>query len=281
MNGVFASSPQPSLSLLDLRLWRHEECALGMKEMARVMPGLMTWGLVTGVAMAKSGLPLPIALLMSLLVFAASAQLSAVPLMLAGAPIWVVWLTALCVNLRFVIFSVQMREHMMCLPLRWRLLAGYLTADVTYVLSVHRHGGKAPASSENLAPMAYFLGAGVVNWSGWNIASLCGVLFATWVPSSWGLGFAGTLALLALLVTLAKDKKTLWAAALAGSAAVAAYALPFRLYIVVSVAAAVAAGLMMDAWTEGCGREGGSGEARWHSADAGVLQAEAAERGHE
>lgn len=57
-----------------------------MKEMARVMPGLMTWGLVTGVAMAKSGLPLPIALMMSLLVFAASAQLSAVPLMLGKRP---------------------------------------------------------------------------------------------------------------------------------------------------------------------------------------------------
>lgn len=245
MNG----SPS-QLSLLDPRLWRHPQRVQGMKDMARVMPGLMAWGLVTGVAMTKSGLPLGIALLMSLSVFAASAQLSAVPLMLAGAPIWVVWLTALCVNLRFVIFSAQMRLHMMCLPLRWRLAAGYLTADVTYVLSVHRYGGKQPACRENIEPMAYFLGLALVNWSGWNIASLLGVLCAAWVPASWGLGFAGTLALLALLVTLAKDRKTLWTAGLAGSAAVGAYALPFRLYIVVAVAAAVAAGLLMDEWTK-------------------------------
>lgn len=226
-----------------------------MRDMARVMPGLMTWGLVTGVAMAKSGLPISIALLMSLSVFAASAQLSAVPLMLAGAPIWVVWLTALCVNLRFVIFSAQMREHMMCLPLRWRLVAGYMTADVTYVMSVHRYGGKAPASNEHIEPLAYFVGLAVVNWAGWNIASLCGVLFAAWVPTSWGLGFAGTLALLGLLVTLAKDRQMLWTAGLAGSAAVAAFALPFRLYIVVAVAAAVAAGLLMDAWSPRSARE--------------------------
>ena len=115
-------------------------------------------GLVTGVAMAKSGLPLSIAVLMSLSVFAASAQLAAVPLMLVGAPLWMVWLTAACVNLRFVIFSVQMRPHMMTLPMRWRLMAGYLTADVTYVLSVHRYEGKAPASNENLAPLVYFVG---------------------------------------------------------------------------------------------------------------------------
>lgn len=247
---------RPRLSLLDPRLWRHQQRAQGMKDMARVMPGLMAWGLVTGVAMTKSGLPLSIALLMSLSVFAASAQLSAVPLMLAGAPFWVVWLTALCVNLRFVIFSAQMREHMMCLPLRWRLAAGYLTADVTYVLSVHRYGGKPPASHDNIEPMAYFLGLALVNWAGWNIASLLGVLCAAWVPADWGLGFAGTVALLALLATLAKDRRTWWTAGLAGTAAVSAYALPFRLYIVVAVAAAVAAGLLMDEWSKG-----GAGEA--------------------
>jgi predicted branched-subunit amino acid permease len=60
------------------------------------------------------------------------------------------------------------------------------------------------------------------------------------------LGFAGTLALLALMVTLAKDKRTMLAAGLAGTAAVALFGLPYRLYIVVAVAAAVASGLLMD-----------------------------------
>lgn len=240
--------PEPTarLSLMDPRLWRHEACRDGMRDMARVMPGLMTWGLVTGVAMAKSGLPLSIALLMSLSVFAASAQLASVPLLLAGAPLWVVWLTALCVNLRFVIFSAQMRVHMMALPLRWRLVAGYLTADVTYVMSVHRHGRDAPASASHVAPLAYFVGLAVVNWVGWNVASVCGVVFAAWIPTSWGLGFAGMLALLGLLMTLAKDGRTLFTAALAGTAAVAVFSLPYRLYIVVAVAAAVACGLLWD-----------------------------------
>lgn len=222
-----------------------------MKDMARVMPGLMAWGLVTGVAMSKSGLPLAIALLMSLSVFAASAQLSAVPLMLAGAPTWVVWLTALCVNLRFVIFSVQMRAHLMCLPLRWRLVAGYLTADVTYVLTVHRYGSGRAASHDHVEPLSYFVGLALVNWTGWNVASLVGVLCAAWIPSAWGLGFAGTLALLALLVSLAKEPRMLWTSGVAACAAVGAYALPYRLYIVVAVAAAVAAGLLMDRWSRG------------------------------
>lgn len=225
---------------------RHAEFGVGARHMAAVTPGVVAWGLVTGVAMVKAGLPLSIALLMSLTVFAASAQLAALPLMLAGAPLWVVWVTALCVNLRFVIFSAQMRVHMMSLPLRWRLMAGYLTADMTYVMTMQRHGASAPAGPEHPGPLAYFAGLFTVNWLAWNVASLVGVLFASAIPTQWGLGFAGTLALVGLLVSLTSDRRTALSAGLAGTAAVAAFALPFRLNMVVAVASAVACGLLLD-----------------------------------
>ncbi|RZK99131.1 MAG: branched-chain amino acid ABC transporter permease [Rubrivivax sp.] len=232
--------------LLHASVWQHAEFGAGARHMAAVTPGVMAWGLVTGVAMVKAGLPLPIALLMSLTVFAASAQLAALPLMLAGAPLWVVWVTALCVNLRFVIFSAQMRVHMMSLPLRWRWLAGYVTADMTYVMMMQRHGAAPPAGPENPGPLAYFAGLVSVNWLTWNVASLVGVLFAGAIPTQWGLGFAGTLALVGLLVSLTNDRRTALSAGLAGTAAVAAFALPFRLNIVVAVASAVACGLLLD-----------------------------------
>lgn len=230
-------------------LWRHPERAQGTREMVRVMPGLMAWALVTGMVMAKSGLPTWVAALMAVSVFAASAQLSAVPLLLAGAPLWVIWLTAACVNLRFTIFSAQMRKHMVALPLRWRLLAGYLTADVPYVLTVQRHGDAPPAGPDNLAPLAYFLGGVVVNWTGWSLSALAGVWFAAWIPASWGLGFAGALALLALLVNLSKDGRTFAAAVVAGAAATALFGLPYKLYIVAAVAVGVVVGLTLDGWS--------------------------------
>jgi predicted branched-subunit amino acid permease len=235
-----------SVSLLEARLWRHQAFRDGLRDMARVMPGIVAWGLVTGVAMVKGGMPLPIALLMALTVFAASAQLAAVPLMLAGAPVWVIWLTASCVNLRFVIFSAQMRRHMLTMPLRWRLVAGYLTADLTYVLMQQRYGDDEPASPSFPDPLAYMLGLSVVNWGAWNISAVTGVLFASAIPTEWGMGFAGTLALVALLVSLVRDRLTAITAGLAGTAAVAAFGLPFKLHIVVAVAAAVAAGLLME-----------------------------------
>ncbi|RYY66191.1 MAG: branched-chain amino acid ABC transporter permease, partial [Comamonadaceae bacterium] len=67
--------------------------------------GIGAWGLIAGVAMAKSGMGVPLAVFMSILVYAGSAQVAAVPLIAAGAPIWVVWVTTLCVCLRFLAFS--------------------------------------------------------------------------------------------------------------------------------------------------------------------------------
>jgi predicted branched-subunit amino acid permease len=167
---------------------------------------------------------------------------------MAGAPLWVIWLTAACVNLRFVIFSAQMRRHMMCLPLRWRLLAGYLSADVVYVMAVNRHGEGPEAGPDHTEPLAYFMGLAAVNWPGWSFAALAGVFGAAWIPTRWGLGFAGALALLALLVNLSRDRRTFLSALAAGAVAAALYDLPFKLYIVVAVLAGVGLGLGWDAW---------------------------------
>ena len=61
-------------------LWRHPEFRRGAREMAGIALGIAAWGLVTGVAMVKSGLGAAGPLLMSLVVFAGSAQLAALPL---------------------------------------------------------------------------------------------------------------------------------------------------------------------------------------------------------
>ncbi|MFN7641320.1 MAG: AzlC family ABC transporter permease, partial [bacterium] len=102
--------------------------------MSAVAPGLAAWGMMTGVAMVKSGMSVVEAVAMTLLVYAGSSQLAAIPLIAAGAPVLVIWATAFCVNLRFVVFSAHLRPYLMHLPRRWRLFAGYVTADLSYVM---------------------------------------------------------------------------------------------------------------------------------------------------
>ena len=218
----------------------------GLADMAAVSLGLAAWGLVTGVAMVKSGLTVPQALLMSFTVYAGSAQLAVLPLIVLGAPLWVIWATAFCVNLRFVIFSAQWRPYFMRFRRRTRLLLGYLSGDISYVLFMKRHP-EPPAPGEVVeGQIEYFAGSVTANWLGWQIPSVAGILLADVIPTEWGLAFAGTLALLGLSYALVSDRATLVAAVVAGGAAVAAFALPFKLHIVVAIVAAVCVGLMMD-----------------------------------
>ncbi|MCU0968610.1 MAG: AzlC family ABC transporter permease [Rubrivivax sp.] len=222
--------------------WRHPEFGRGAREMFGISMGIAAWGLVTGVAMVDSGLGVPLSIAMSLLVFAGSAQLAALPLIAGGAPLWVVWATAFCVNLRFVIFSAQWRPYFAHLPLRRRLVLSYFTADLNYVTFMRRFPDPHPAPEQ----LPYFWGGVAMNWVAWQGASMTGILAADAVPTEWGIGFAGTLALLGLMCSLLGDRSALVAAVVAGCAAVAAYALPLRLNIVVAIAAAVAIGLLLD-----------------------------------
>ncbi len=204
--------------------------------------GIAAWGLVAGVAMGKSGLPLALMVFMSLTVFAGSAQLAALPLMASGAPIWVAWATAACVNLRFVIFSAQWRPYFMPYPLGTRLRLAYFTADLNYVMFMRRFPDPRPAPEQ----LPYFWGGAATNWVAWQMPSLTGIFLADAIPVHWGIGFAGTLALLGLGLSLLTDRATGVAGLVAGCAAVAAYALPLKLNILVAIAAAVAIGLLMD-----------------------------------
>ena len=204
--------------------------------------GIAAWGLVTGVAMVKSGLSLPLAAAMTLLVYAGSAQLAALPLIVAGAPLWVLWATAFCVNLRFVIYSAHWRRYFGHLPRAERLLLGYLAVDLSYVLFARRF----PVAEPQPEQLPYFWGAAAWNWVSWQGASLLGVLIADYVPTEWNLGFAGVLALLGLTYSLLSDKKSWIAAGVAAFVAVAAFALPLKLNIVTAIVAGVAAGLLLD-----------------------------------
>jgi predicted branched-subunit amino acid permease len=121
-------------------------------------------------------------------------------------------------------------------------MLGYFTADLTYVLFTRRF--KEPR--ENEGQIEYFLGGTAVNWLAWQVPSVTGILLADVIPTQWGLGFAGVLALLGLMCTLLSDRTTWVAAVVAGGAAVVAFALPLRLNILVAIVAAVCAGLMME-----------------------------------
>lgn len=227
-------------------LARHPLYWVGAREMANVSVGLTAWSFMTGVAMVKSGMSLTEAVLMSLMVFAGSAQLAAIPLIAVGAPLWVIFATAFCVNLRFVVFSLHLRDYFMFLPKARRLYLGYLTGDVTYVLFTSRFPKPAQTDTQRRAQMAYIWGGNITNWTAWQVMSMLGIFVGNAFPAHWGLEFAGTLALLGVACSLASTRLRALSAVVAGAAAVVAYSLPYRLNIVAAIAVAVAVCMLLE-----------------------------------
>src|SRR6185295_18106690 len=107
--------------------------------------------------------------------------------------------TGLCVNLRFVVFSLHLRNYLMHLP-RWRrLVNGFLTADLSYALFTSRYPEPAHDAQGRLAQESYLAGNYFLAWAAWNGASLLGIALANCIPSAWGLGFAGVVCLVGVL----------------------------------------------------------------------------------
>ena len=226
--------------------YKHPAFKEGMRDISSVAPGIWAWGLMTGVAMVQSGLSVEVATAMTVLVYAGSSQLAVTPMLVAGAPFGVVLATAFCVNLRFVVFSMHLRHYLMCWP-RWqRLCLGYITADMSYVMFTRRFPQPASDPAGQRSEMAYWSGNSFLNWIGWQISSLVGVFTASHIPTQWGLGFAGVLALVGVMCSLSDSRLRRVSAGVSGAAAVAAFAMPLKLNIVVAIAAAVAVCLLLE-----------------------------------
>ena len=177
-------------------------------------------------------------------VFAGSAQLASLPLIAASAPIWVVFLTALVVNLRFVIFSAALAPHFAHLPWYRRLWHGYFTADITMGLFPRRFPADTVRRTEG--KVGYFNGIAYPNWCAWQAGSVAGILLASQIPESWGIGYAGTLALLAITIPLTVNLPALVGVVVAGVVAVVAVDLPYRLGLLVAVIAGMIGAMLAD-----------------------------------
>lgn len=210
--------------------------------MMETTPGIFAWAVVTGVAMMQSQLGLVEALGFSFLAYAGAAQLAALPLMAAGSPLWLIFFTAVMVNLRFVIYAATTRKTFSQLSWQRRLLLGYLTGDITFVVLMRRLQ-KAP---ERPAHDCYLLGLGAVNWIVWHAGCVTGILLGARIPAEWGLEIAGTLVLLAFVVPYCFRLASASGISAAALIAVLTYDWPMRIGLLVAIVFGIAVALAVE-----------------------------------
>lgn len=221
------------MSLAPLREFRH-----GMLALAPLLIGVAPFGMIYGALALNQGLTPAAALAMSIILFAGSAQFLFCQLIGLGAPLSLTVAEVGLINLRHALYSAALAPRIAHLPRRWKYSLAYLLTDEAYAVIASRDAAADTGAHRHW----FYLGAGLALWSGWQLSSAAGVVLGARLPPDWPLDFALPLTFIAIVVPLIQTR-TLWIVALtAGSMALLAVSLPFKLGLLIATLAGMAVG---------------------------------------
>lgn len=208
-----------------------------MRDVSPLMLGVAPFGIVAGISAVDAGLSLGQAVGMSVIVFAGASQLAALELLNGNAPLAVVVLTAVVINLRLLMYSASIAPYFQ--PFSSRLKAGlaYVLTDQAYALAVSRY-----RTAEETDRVGYYLGAALTLWVVWQVTTAIGAVAQAGIPEALALEFTVPLVFLALLVPAMGDGPTTLAGLVGGTVAVVAAGLPLNLGLLVGATVGIAAG---------------------------------------
>lgn len=219
-----------------------KEFADGARDTIPMMVGAAPFGVIFGTLVTSGPLRLWHGQLMSLTVFAGSAQFIALGLIAGHAGLIVVWATTFVVNLRHLLYSATLAPYVARLSPRWRCALAALLTDEVFAVT-YNHYRLAPPGA--IGPH-YFLGSGLAMYTNWQIWTLVGLLSGAAFPhlQSLGLDFAMVATFIAIVAPQLVALRYI-AAAAAGMLAWLGYDWPYKLGLLVAVAGGVAVGVVL------------------------------------
>lgn len=219
-----------------------KEFADGARDTIPMMVGAAPFGVIFGTLVTSGPLRLWHGQLMSLTVFAGSAQFIALGLIAGHAGLIVVWATTFVVNLRHLLYSATLAPYVARLSPRWRCALAALLTDEVFAVT-YNHYRLAPPGA--IGPQ-YFLGSGLAMYTNWQIWTLVGLLSGAAFPhlQSLGLDFAMVATFIAIVAPQLVALRYI-AAAAAGMLAWLGYDWPYKLGLLVAVAGGVAVGVVL------------------------------------
>jgi predicted branched-subunit amino acid permease len=138
-----------------------------------------------------------------------------------------------------------MAEYWRGTPLWWRLLAGYLLIDPSFVVGVDRYDA-APdrygAAPDRRRAHAHYLGGAIVLWVSWLAAIAVGATAGAQVPAWLHLELLIPLYLIGEIVPKVRQAATRSAVLVAAAVALLCISVPMHLGIAVAIVAGILAG---------------------------------------
>lgn len=214
----------------------------GFQALIPLTPGVIPFGLVTGILATNLGMSAGETFGMTSLFYSGSAQLAVLQLLRNDVFLPAILLTALVINLRFIMYSATFAPHLHHLPRRQTWPLAYLLSDQSFALCAVKLG------SGELGRFAhvYLYGTAVGMWLAWIISVMAGVFLGTGIPDNWSLEFAIPLSFLALLVPAIRNSAALCAAIVGGVVAVLTVSLPYNLGMILASVSGIVCGMLVE-----------------------------------
>ena len=207
------------------------ELSAGFYDSMSVLVGVVPFGIACGIMGVGAGLSKAETTLMSMLVFAGSAQFVSINMLSQGiSGLGLIWFTTFLINLRHLLMGASLAPLLKNVSLRVQALLAFGMVDEAYALSISR-------TSTRGYSLGYQFGASAGFYLGWTLSTVVGVTLGSYIPDplSWGLDFAMPATFLALLVPRLTDKISLSVfAAAATTALLGAVYLPGKWYILLA-----------------------------------------------
>lgn len=213
----------------------------GLKASSVLVMGILPFGIVCGAAAAQAGFTGFQSFALSWMVFAGSSQIVSAQLFAENAPFWVIVATAWIVNLRFLMYSAGLANHLrpdlteLSRPVRW--VWAYFLTDHGFLLTMTKH------ESENRG--YYYLGISIAIWMMWQISNIVGIAIGNVIPATLSLDFVVAVTFIAIITPALNNIRTISAAAAGGFTSVCCQ-LPFNLSILAAACTGVLAGLIAE-----------------------------------
>ncbi|MGI6375544.1 MAG: AzlC family ABC transporter permease [Anaerolineae bacterium] len=213
----------------------------GFRATLPVALGCMPFGVAYGAVAAASLSPWQTSL-MSLTVFAGTAQFIAASMLAQGSALLPIWATCALVNLRLVLLSAAISPYLRGVAAGQRLASAHALTDESFAVSL-------TAFRTHDARPIYLVGSGLAIFVLWQAATVLGRLAGALIPQGYGLEYALSASIICLLFMLVRGRRQ-WAVALlaVALALLGRQVLPDAWVVMVATLLAATAGLGLRRW---------------------------------
>jgi predicted branched-subunit amino acid permease len=218
----------------------------GVKRMLPIIPGVVPFGLIMGSAATSNDLTLFQTMGMNIFVFAGASQLAAIELFEKNAPAFVIILTGIIINLRFIMYSTSMAPVVAKLDPFKKIGLAYFLTDQSYAVTSNE---EASFNNHN-EKLSFYFGTSLCMFICWQLSVFAGVFFGNIVPASWSLDFVVPLAFMSLIVPSLRNKTIILVALTSFCFSIIFYDLPYNLGLIVTAFSALGVGVVSEIMKE-------------------------------